>query len=71
MPEKVIQSVSSIRYKPENIQISFIPEETLNAVYCKFGDFREGLFSRNFAYAKFRENEILAKSQKSLCRLLI
>ena len=29
--------------------------------YCKFGNFREGLFSRNFAYAKFRENKILAK----------
>ena len=23
--------------------------------------FREGLFSRNFAYAKFRENKVLAK----------
>ena len=33
--------------------------------YCKFGNFRESfifarvLFSRNFAYAKFRENKIL------------
>ena len=30
--------------------------------YCRFGNFREGLYSRNFAYAKFRENKILAKS---------
>ena len=30
--------------------------------YCKFGNFREGFyFSRNFAYAKFREIKTLAK----------
>ena len=29
--------------------------------YCKFGNFSKVLFSRNFVYAKFRENEILAK----------
>ena len=33
----------------------------VNPLYCKFGNFREGLFSRNFVYAKFRENKILAK----------
>ena len=37
--------------------------ETVNSEF-----FARVLFSRNFAYAKFRENEILAKS---LCRLLI
>ena len=31
------------------------------SIYCKFGIFREGLFSRNFAYAKFRENKTLKK----------
>ena len=30
-------------------------------ICCKFGNFREGLFSRNFAYAKFRENKTFAK----------
>ena len=30
-------------------------------MYCKFENFREDLFSRNFAYAKFRENIALAK----------
>ena len=25
--------------------------------YCKFGSFREVLFSRNFSHAKFRENK--------------
>ena len=29
--------------------------------YCKFVNFREGLFSRNFAYVRFRENEIFTK----------
>ena len=33
--------------------------------------FARVLFSRNFAYAKFRENEIHAKSPKSHCPLLI
>ena len=33
------------------------------ANYCKFGNFREGLFSRNFAFAKFREIKTLAKWQ--------
>ena len=28
--------------------------------YCKFGNFREGFNSRNFAYAKFRENKARA-----------
>ena len=28
--------------------------------YCKFGNFREGLYSRTFAYTKFRENKILS-----------
>ena len=37
-------------------------------MYCKFGNFARVLFSLNLAYAKFRENEILAKW---LCRLLI
>ena len=32
--------------------------------YCKCGHFREGLFSRNFADAKFRENKTLAKISK-------
>ena len=41
MPDIVIQSVSSIRYKLGNIQIKFVPEETLEAVYCKFRNFRE------------------------------
>ena len=27
--------------------------------YCRFGNFQDGLFSRNFAHAKFRENEAL------------
>ena len=31
--------------------------------YCKFGNFARVLFSRNIAYAKFRENIILAKWQ--------
>ena len=31
------------------------------SVYCKFGSFREVLFSRNFIHAKFRENKIIAK----------
>ena len=30
---------------------------------CKFGNFRESLLTGNFAYAKFRENKILAKWQ--------
>ena len=30
-------------------------------IYCKFGNFAKVLFSRNFAYAKFRENKIVAK----------
>ena len=29
--------------------------------YCKYGNFREGFISRNFADAKFRENKALAK----------
>ena len=33
--------------------------------YCKFGNFREGFFSRNFACAKFRENEILANRENT------
>ena len=31
------------------------------SAYCKFGSFREVLFSRNFSHAKFRENKIIAK----------
>ena len=34
--------------------------------YCKLRNFREGLFSRNFADVKFRENKILTKLAKSL-----
>ena len=30
-------------------------------LYCKFGNFRKGLFSWNFTYAKFCENKILTK----------
>ena len=29
--------------------------------YCKFGNFARVLFSRNFAYVKFRENKTFAK----------
>ena len=32
-----------------------------NIMYCKFRNFCEVIFSRNFAYAKFHENKILAK----------
>ena len=35
-------------------------------LYC-FGIFHEGLNSRNFAGAKFRENNTLAKMSKSVC----
>ena len=31
------------------------------SAYCKFGSFREILFSRNFSHAKVRENKIIAK----------
>ena len=31
------------------------------SAYCKFGSFREVLFSRNFSHAKFRENKIITK----------
>ena len=34
--------------------------------YCKFGNFREGLFSRNFAEAEFRENNTLRNGENSL-----
>ena len=40
-------------------------------VYCNFGNFREGLFSRNFAYAKLRVNITLARRVKLFCPLLI
>ena len=53
MPDIVIESVSSIRYKPGNIQIKFVPEETLNTVYCNFRNFREG-----FIFAKLRICEV-------------
>ena len=49
---------------------------TRKCPYGKFGNFREGfifarvLFSRNFAYAKFRENKILAKWRHH-CHLLM
>ena len=31
------------------------------SAYCKFGSFRNVLFSRNFSHAKFRENKIIVK----------
>ena len=37
---------------------------TIKMAYCKFGNFREGLISRNFADAKFCENKALTKWQK-------
>ena len=45
-------------YKAQNI-----------SAYCKFGSFREVLFSRNFSHAKFRENKIIAK-WRNHCYLL-
>ena len=33
------------------------------SAYCKFGSFREVLFSRNFSHSKFRENKKIAKWQ--------
>ena len=39
------------------------------SAYCKFGSFREVLFSRNFSHAKFRENKIIAK-WRNHCYLL-
>ena len=40
---------------------ALVTTETRLRPYCKLGNFREGLISRNFAYAKFRENKYLAK----------
>ena len=37
---------------------------------CKLENFREGLFSRNFTYAKFGENKILVK-WRNYCQLLM
>ena len=35
-------------------------------MYCKFGIFARVLFLRNFAYAKFLKNKILAHSENPL-----
>ena len=42
-------------------RIGIILMKSLKNQYCKFGNFREDLISQNLAYAKFRENETLAK----------
>ena len=44
-----------------HIHVCLVFLNTLMHNYCKFGNFREGLFSRNFAYAKCREIKILTK----------
>ena len=46
-----------------NTQSSVEPLFSLGTSNYEFGNIRDGLFSRNFAYAKFRENRILAKWQ--------
>ena len=39
--------------------------------YCKFGNFREGLFLRNFSEAEFRENKSLANGESALSFLML
>ena len=43
------------------------PKETGGIISdnCKFGSFREVLFSRNFSHAKFRENKIIVKRRNN------
>ena len=69
-PERVIMSGNSIIAQfsrslivaPFNTRLPLrfleqsLPFENNRQINCKFGNIREGLFSRNFVYAKFCEN---------------
>ena len=68
-PTKPRQSLSTFKCRVLKYIKAYAHLPSLNCCsclckkYCKFGNFREGFISRNFAYAKFRENKILTNGR--------